>query len=434
MTYRDQVNQVINCIETLKETSKSSKKLAILSEMKDNTVMKELARRTYGEDKYFITLDQVIPAVVPSERGESENCDYTTILDQLRTRELSGNSAIQAVAEYISENCDWQLLAIALDHDFGCGVSKGTISKVWPDLFSKFGVALAEKYDEKTSKAVNFATQNWLASRKLDGVRCICTKINGEVHFYARSGKEFFTLSVLREAIENMKADNFVLDGECCIVDENGDEDFISIVSEIKRKNWTIENPCYQVFDCLTPEEFYSHDGDTCHSVRMLRDAAVEIKNGVDHTAFVEQHELRSADDFNYWIEQAAANGWEGIMIRKNIGYEGKRSKNMLKCKKFQDAEFTVLGCENDTMRFVEDGRQIEKTALARILIEYKGNTVSVGGGFSKAQRLWYADHHDELIGKTVTVKYFQESVNADGQYSLRFPTVKYIYEDGRDC
>ena len=434
MTYRDQVNQVINCIETLKETSKSSKKLAILREMKDNQVMKELARRTYGEDKYFITLDQAIPVVVPSEKAESEKCDYTMILDQLRTRELSGNSAIQAVAEYISENCDWQLLAIALDHDFGCGVSRGTISKVWPDLFSKFGVALAEKYDEKTAKAVDFVTQNWLASRKLDGVRCICTKINGEVHFYARSGKEFFTLSVLREAIENMAADNFVLDGECCIVDENGDEDFISIVSEIKRKNWTIENPCYQVFDCLTPEEFYSHEGDTCHSVRMLRDAAVEIKNGVAHTAFVEQHELRNTDDFNYWIEQAAANGWEGIMIRKNIGYEGKRSKNMLKCKKFQDAEFTVLGCENDTMRFTEDGRQVEKTALARILIEYKGNTVSVGGGFSKAQRLWYADHHDELIGKTVTVKYFQESVNADGQYSLRFPTVKYIYEDGRDC
>lgn len=432
MTYKEQVNQVINCIETLKGTSKSSKKLAILSEMKDNSVMKELARRTYGEDKYFVTMDQVLQ--FDSEANITEDGDYTQILDQLRTRELSGNSAIVTVSDYIHDNFDGKLLAIALDHDFGCGVSKGTISKVWPDLFSTFGVALAEKYDDKTSKAVNFETQNWLASRKLDGVRCICTKINGEVHFYARSGKEFWTLSVLRESIENMKADNFVLDGECCIVDENGDEDFISIVSEIKRKNWTIANPCYQVFDCLTVEEFNSHEGTVCHSDRMLREAAEELRSGVTHTTVVEQHELRNTDDFNYWVEQAAANGWEGIMIRKNIGYEGKRSKNMLKVKKFQDAEFTVLDCENDTMRFIENGAQVEKTALARIIIEYKGNQVSVGGGFSKDERLYYADRHDELIGKTVTVKYFQESVNADGKYSLRFPTVKYIYKDGRDC
>lgn len=434
MEYKNQIAQIAALFSNLSATSKTSKKLELLKAQSDNQTLKELALAAYGEDKYFVTLDQ-IPEDVIAKAGDGTSTEsYLALLSQLKTREISGNEAIEAVCRHCADCMDATLLLAALDHSFNCGVSKGLISKVWPDLFSKFGVALAEKYDDKTSKAVNFATQNWLASRKLDGVRCICTKINGEVHFYARSGKEFFTLSVLREAIENMAADNFVLDGECCIVDENGDEDFISIVSEIKRKNWTIENPCYQVFDCLTPEEFYTHEGDICHSVRMLREAAVEIKNGVAHTAFVEQHELRSEDDFNYWIEQAAANGWEGIMIRKNIGYEGKRSKNMLKCKKFQDAEFTVLGCENDTMRFVEDGRQVEKTALARILIEYKGNTVSVGGGFSKAQRLYYADHHDELIGKTVTVKYFQESVNADGQYSLRFPTVKYIYEDGRDC
>ena len=430
MTYIEQVNQVINCIETLKGTSKSSKKLAILSEMKENPVMKELARRTYGDDKYFVSMDRVIP--FDSEANITEDGDYTQILDQLRTRELSGNAAIVTVSDYIHDNFDGKLLAIALDHDFGCGVSKGTISKVWPDLFSKFGVALAEKYDYNTSKAVNFQTQNWLASRKLDGVRCICTKINGEVHFYARSGKEFETLSELRRSIENMSADNFVLDGECCIVDANGDEDFISIVSEIKRKNWTIANPCYQVFDCLTIEEFNSHEGTVNHTDRMRRQAAMELRCGVAHTTVVEQHEIHK--NICYEVEQAAANGWEGIMLRKNIGYEGKRSKNMLKVKKFQDAEFTVLGCENDTMRFVENGAQVEKTALARILIEYKGNQVSVGGGFSKDERLYYADHHDELIGKTVTVKYFQESINADGKYSLRFPTAKYIYKYGRDC
>jgi DNA ligase 1 len=35
--------------------------------------------------------------------------------------------------------------------------------------------------------------------------------------------------------------------------------------------------------------------------------------------------------------------GWEGIMLRKDIGYEGKRSKNLLKVKKFYDAEYEVV-------------------------------------------------------------------------------------------
>ena len=35
------------------------------------------------------------------------------------------------------------------------------------------------------------------------------------------------------------------------------------------------------------------------------------------------------------WSELAnSKNGWEGFMVRKDVGYEGKRSKNLLKIKK----------------------------------------------------------------------------------------------------
>jgi ATP-dependent DNA ligase len=42
-----------------------------------------------------------------------------------------------------------------------------------------------------------------------------------------------------------------VFDGEVCIVDENGVEDFQGIMKEIKRKDHTIKNPKYKVFDYL---------------------------------------------------------------------------------------------------------------------------------------------------------------------------------------
>jgi len=36
-------------------------------------------------------------------------------------------------------------------------------------------------------------------------------------------------------------------------------------------------------------------------------------------------------------------------------------------------------------------------------------------------------------LNKVITVQYFEESQNQDGNYSLRFPVVKHIYEGERD-
>ena len=38
------------------------------------------------------------------------------------------------------------------------------------------------------------------------------------------------------------------------------------------------------------------------------------------------------------------------------------------------------------------------------------------------------------IVGKTITVQYFEETKNQEGGISLRFPTVKHIYETKRDC
>ena len=39
-----------------------------------------------------------------------------------------------------------------------------------------------------------------------------------------------------------------------------------------------------------------------------------------------------------------------------------------------------------------------------------------------------------DIIGKTITVQYFEETKNQDGGISLRSPTVKHIYDNERDC
>ena len=83
---------------------------------------------------------------------------------------------------------------------------------------------------------------------------------NGKCSFYSRQGKTFDTLDVLKKEIESLELYNMVFDGEVCIVDENGVEDFQGIMKEIKRKDHTIENPKYKVFDYLMLDEFNAQE------------------------------------------------------------------------------------------------------------------------------------------------------------------------------
>jgi DNA ligase-1 len=39
----------------------------------------------------------------------------------------------------------------------------------------------------------------------------------------------------------------------------------------------------------------------------------------------------------------------------------------------------------------------------------------------------------ETIIGKLITVQYFEETHNQNGGISLRFPTVKHIYDGERD-
>jgi DNA ligase-1 len=118
-------------------------------------------------------------------------------------------------------------------------------------------------------------------------------------------------------------------------------------------------------------------------------------------------------------------------MLRKDVGYEGKRGKNLLKVKKFFDAEYEVVDYDNDDHEVVRDGKSETIKMLAQVWIEHKGHRVKVGSGWSQEQRLQYMD--GSIVGKTITVQYFEETHNDKGGISLRFPTVKVVHGDQRE-
>ena len=420
-------------IDEMKESSSGNYKIETIKKHSDSEFLQKIFNYTYNPyKKYNVT---------------SKNCkknsglfkynlynDLFDLLDDLANRVITGHDAIAAVNGFITGNTKYEdLIFNIIDRDLKMGASTSSINKVIPGCIPTFKVALANPYNVKR---VDFQSGDWYGSRKLDGVRCICRKENDIVTFLSRSGKEFLTLGNLENEILKIKG-NFILDGEICMVDENGNEDFQGIMKQIRKKNHQIDNPKFFVFDYLTLEEFDNQIGTT-PLVERLKTGYDLLPESIDcsRLEFLPQDQLTTEEQgqFTEMAKDAEEAGFEGIMVRKNVGYEGKRSHNLLKVKKFHDAEYTVLETINGNIRWTENGKQVERECLSSIIIEHKGCKVSVGSGFSKEQREMYYESPQDIIGKTVTIQYFEESKNQTGGYSLRFPVLKHVYANGRDC
>jgi DNA ligase-1 len=310
------------------------------------------------------------------------------------------------------------------------------INKVKPRLIPTFDVALAKAFDEKTQKKVIWEDR-WFVSRKLDGVRCLTViDANGEPKFFSRQGKEFLTLDNLKTDIKALGLKNIVLDGEVCILNETGDEDFAGIIKEIKRKDHTIATPFYWMFDMLDMQDFNSKTSEVTFGQRIADLNALfntsKLKLYSPLLIGVLEQKIGNDQVFSEMMAESKAGGWEGLMLRKDSTYKGKRSNEILKVKQMFDEEYIVVDLENDVHRVIVDGAEVEEEMLKNVIIEHKGNRVHVGSGFSHEQRRHYFANPNEILGKQITVQYFEESQSKSGEYSLRFPVIKAVYDGVR--
>ena len=419
-------------IEESNSTNSNTDKLNVLKKYGQHEVVAKALYYTYNTFKqYGVTSANCIKnediVGFPNTYG-----DFFGLLDDLNARVITGHNAIANVNQYVRENYEFRdIIYNILDRNLKTRSTASTINKAIPGLIPTFDVALAKAYDEKTQKKVKWS-DGWFVSRKLDGCRCVCIiDGQGEPKFYSRVGNEFLTLDNLKPSIRQLGLINTVLDGEICMIDTNGNEDFTSIIKEIKRKDHTIEQPHYYIFDHLTIKEFESKVSTTKFSQRIANIESI-VPDGLRGVSVLDQF-ICADDMFAALLEHSKNEGWEGLMLRKDTTYKGKRSDEVLKVKSFHDAEYVVVGVENDVHRVIVEGSEVSELMLKNIIIEHKGNRVQVGSGFSHEQRRHYFQNPDQIIGKQVTIQYFEETANQNGTHSLRFPVIKAIYETKRD-
>lgn len=430
LTIMDSDKNLLNDIKQMQEKlNKTSSHLEKQKIVKNHTThkIKQLLKLILNVNTNFHVTSQMIKKLPP--KISKNPFTLFQLLETLETKSLSGHNAIYAVQNYIYQYQEYetQILNI-LDKDLKIGINVKQINKVFPGLIPTFSVALAEKF----SDIKDIQSGKWFISRKLDGVRCICIIKNHVIKFLSRQGKEFFTLENVKREIEKLNLNNIVFDGEIALVKKNNKEDFSAVMSEIRKKDHTILHPKYFIFDMLTLDEFENQTSKRTFSSRLNQFPFLDDSFKI--LVFLPQYEY-TEEMFTKLQHDVEKNKWEGLMLRKDTTYKGKRSKDILKVKKFHDDEFMVKGIEVNTIRqydsSINNYKQVK--TLGAVTIDYKGFDVSVGSGFTMDQRNEFYKNPEKIIGQLITVQYFEEIKDKNGHLSLRFPTFKTLVGKKRE-
>lgn len=424
----DRFAEVVN---QLQATTGRKEKESILTQYKNDSGVKTIFRYVY--DPYIILglSKKSLLKEVPVEAQEVPT-DIIELLKYLREHNTGRHVDIAYVQAFINCNLEHKdLILDIISKDLRTGVQPTTLNKVFGDGFIRsFGVQLAQRYFESPEKFLPEGTP-FILSQKLDGVRCVIIKdYNGNVEFFTRQGQPIEDLVELAEEAKCLSS-GYVYDGELLLdkdVKESKDlyRETVKVVNSDREKRGVI-------FNCFDSIEYNSFTSGCDDRPTYLRKEFVHkllqspnfhhIKEVPNLYVGMNQAEITT------WLDKITSEGGEGVMINiANAPYECKRSRYLLKVKKFNCADVKVLS--------LEEGTGANKGRLGAVQVEFLGPdnkpyTCRVGSGFEQSEREYFWKNPDQLQGKIIEIKYFEISNNQENDnYSLRFPTFKSVRFD----
>lgn len=204
---------------------------------------------------------------------------------------------------------------------------------------------LAQKYEDRKDGLVYPV---WVQP-KLDGIRCICSARG----MTSRNGKPLVAAPHIMEELADFfaKHPDAVLDGELYCDKLNNDFDKIcSLVKKSKPTKADLAEAAltieYHVYDLIDLERTFAQ------RMHWLEVNLFHIHTDFNSVIDVDTYTVDSEEMLDELYGRFVEAGYEGQMIRTDGKYEQKRSKNLLKRKEFQDAEYEILDiCEGEGNR-----------------------------------------------------------------------------------
>ena len=240
---------------------------------------------------------------------------------------------------------------------------------------------------------------------KLDGVRCLIFMKDNAVVFQSRQNTIYEPFQHLLPDLTTLLTQmppNTILDGEL-YTHGLGFENVVSMVRRAKTRHPDLEKLKYTVYDF-----FIKGQNTILYEERLKILTTLYQTHKLKTVDLIETRLAQNKTTVDNYHDYYTAQDYEGIMLRSNGLYKEGRSKDLLKYKKFMDAEFEVVGHHD------------AKFGLPIPIFDCKVGDKTFGvmmkGDFeSRADRM---KNVTEYYGKMLTVK-FQE-LSSDG--IPRFP------------
>lgn len=347
-----------------------------------------------------------------------ECCDFLS-----RLRGIDDATILQ-VKEFLYERCSEQEREVyikLLSKTLRLGVTAKTVNKVIPGAIPEWEVQQSFPID---SYPIPGGTEFWL-TQKLNGVRA--TFYNGSM--ISRSGQTYNGLDhiINSKAGEWATENGMVLDGELIlgVKGELSDNESFRITTGIL--NSETENKiqiCFTIFDVIPVTDFDSaRPTMTYRTRRALLDENESVLN-TEYTSVLPVL-YHGTDQSQIWtlLDQMEEEDKEGLMLNTDVPYLRTRHRGILKVKRFYSMDLQIIRCEEGNGRI--------RGKIGALVVEFQGNEVKVGSGFTDEQRDTFWQNRDEIAGMYCEVKYKEISFDkSTGLRSLQFPVFIRLRKD----
>ena len=351
------------------------------------------------------------------------------IIDDLKSVPAVNDQMIANIHNAFWDLGDIKLFAYQfICKDISLGITAKTVNKVMDvEVIPEFRCMLANKYFEHPDKVDG---KHFYLTEKLDGIRCIAKVTPEEVKLFSRQGIPIEgLLDIEAELLETAYRLNksFAVDGELLVTDRENipSKEQYKQTTMIVRKDGLKSGITYNVFDILDLDAFENRCCEMPYYQRRQRLETYFLDKTYVKVLSVLYHGKDTSKIMEHLNIQRELEH-EGVMINlEDEYYQFSRTNALLKVKVMQDCDLEITG--------VQEGQGKFAGTLGALIVDYKGTPVGVGSGISDDIRREIWANPDKYIGRVATIQYFEETHDANGKLSIRFPVFKELREEGKE-
>ena len=413
------LSEVYMIIRDIQNCSSTKAKQHIVKSNANNETFKKILMYAYNDMQYGVKKTTISKMEFNPDEDYLWN-NIWSMFEDLAKSNINNDLVLKisnTIGYFTNENVRELLIRVLLK-DLRIGMNVKSINKAIPNLIHQHQVQLASKFEGVLKEEVSM-------SLKEDGIRCtILIDEDNNVKMISRQGKAIEYVNKVEKAIKNMNLQGYMLDGELLRINSDNipsDDNFRLSTKIINSKSTNKIGLEYIVFDMVPLEDYNKNESNIPYRDR-LKLMEEKIVEGEFVNLVPKFGTTKDPNVVYEMLNKVVSEGYEGLCLNVlSSPYQFKRTKNLLKVKKFNDCDLLVVDIEEG------EGRLEGTLGKIKCQFKYEGKiyTTFVGSGFNDFERKYLYENPNEVIGKVITASYFEKSKNEKGEINLRFCTWK---------